>query len=92
MDGLQRITGFTEGGTTDVRAHLKVNGDAIVNIVNGSRIGTGTLEILSLAELRKRGGLLALAGPSVSPNDGVTRYLHGLTPGPRLRDRGGVRT
>ncbi len=134
MDWFERITGFAEGDATDVRSRLKVDGDTIVNVVTGRRFGMGTLEIVSLAELRERVGrldpvaptkgpqpvrtirgdvrrlhlsrehsgalfqvasqfnLLEMVGPSVSPDDGVTRYLHDPTQGPACAIAAGAGT
>ncbi|MGY0194576.1 hypothetical protein ACWA7J_05810 [Leptothrix sp. BB-4] len=134
MDWFERITGFAEGDASDVRSRLKVDSDAIVNIVNGRRFGMGTLEIVSLAELRERVGrldpiaptqgpqsvrtirgdvrrlhlspehagalfqvasqfnLLEMVGPSVTPDDGVTRYLHDPTQGPACAIAAGAGT
>ena len=89
MDWFERITGFAEGDGTDVRARLRVDGDAIVNIVNGRRFGMGTLEIVSLAELRER----ARRAVHVPPVPGAHRgdlQVHALGVGEGRRG-GGLR-
>lgn len=134
MDWFERITGFVEGDPIDVRARLKVDGGAIVNAVTGRRFGMGSLEIVSLADLRERVchvgpavpasmaqpvrtirgdvrrlhlspehagalfqvasqfNLLEMVGPSVSPDDGVTRYVHDPTQGPACAIAAGAGT
>ena len=120
MDWFERITGFREDGYEATRARLALEGETLVSLVNGSRHGTGRLELCTLQSLRDRlnpapgGGvrttvrclagdaralhsapefagslfqvasqfnLLEMVSPNVTPEDGVTRYVHDRTQG-----------
>ena len=131
MDWFEPLTGFREENYTDTRAKLTVEGSNLRSLVNGRSYGTGTLDLVSLAELRERvssaglprgrmevgcvtgdvrrmhrdGGnagalfqvasqfnLLEMTGPSVTPEDGVTRYQHDRTQGPACAIAAGAAT
>ncbi|MCC8995387.1 MAG: hypothetical protein LM550_17265 [Candidatus Contendobacter sp.] len=57
-DWFERITGFAERSYAETRAHLKVEGDKLINVQTGRRYGMGCLEVISLATLRERVGPL----------------------------------
>jgi hypothetical protein len=52
MDWFERITGFREQDPARTRAQLKVEGQTLVSLVDGSRHGIGRLTLPSLHELR----------------------------------------
>jgi hypothetical protein len=57
------LLGFDENGGPDaVRAQLELRGEQLRSKVNGRVVGCGRLEVLSLAELRTRGGDAGLEG------------------------------
>ena len=120
MDWFERLTGFREGEYAATRARLSVEDRHLRSLENGRRWAIGTLELISLAELRARArdvavpgrltlgivegdvrqmhsypsnagalfqvasqfNLLEMAGPGISPEDGVTRYEDDPTQGP----------
>jgi hypothetical protein len=53
-DWFRRLTGFTEADYATTRSKLVVEGRELVSTVDGRRLGIGTLELPSLAELRER--------------------------------------
>ena len=130
-DWFERITGFREDGYEATRARLVLEGETLVSLVNGSRHGTGRLELCTLQSLRDRlnpapgGGLrttvrclagdaralhsapefagslfqvasqfnlLEMVSPNVTPEDGVTRYVHDRTQGPACAIAAGAAT
>src|SRR3954451_7089926 len=128
-DWFSNLTGFREESYELTRSRLVVAGDELVSTVNGNRYGIGTLEVLTLAELRSRVGfphaerstvrcvtgearsmhadpelegavfqvasqfnLLEMTGPSVTPEDGVTRYSSDHTQGPACAVAAGAAT
>jgi hypothetical protein len=128
-DWFSNLTGFGEESYELTRSRLVVAGDELVSTVNGNRYGIGTLEVLTLAELRSRVGfphaerstvrcvtgearsmhadpelegavfqvasqfnLLEMTGPSVTPEDGVTRYSSDHTQGPACAVAAGAAT
>ena len=54
MDWFERTTGFREDGYEATRARLALEGETLVSLVNGSRHGTGRLELCTLQSLRDR--------------------------------------
>lgn len=58
MDWFEKLTGFVEAtgqfGYEQNQQRLKVEGDQLVSLVNGERYGIGTLELVSLTELRRQ--------------------------------------
>lgn len=54
MDWFEKLTGFREHTYTETRRRLKVCGDRLASNVNGRSFGIGTLELVSLSELRRR--------------------------------------
>jgi hypothetical protein len=131
MNWFERLTGFQETNYAETRARLTVEGSNLRSLVNGRSYGIGTLDLVSLAELRERvssadlpGGrlkvscvsgdvrqmhrdrenagalfqvasqfnLLEMTGPSVNPEDGVTRYQHDRTQGPACAIAAGAAT
>jgi hypothetical protein len=55
MDWFEKLTGFPEGSYEDTRAKLSVDGSRLRSLVNGKSYHIGTLQLLSLEELRHRG-------------------------------------
>jgi hypothetical protein len=130
VDWFEHITGFKEADYASTQQRLQLDGDALVNEVTGRRHAMGTLEVVSLAELRARAAvepdgpaivpgevrgdirglhlkpeqqgaliqvasqfnLLEMVGPSVSPEDGVTRYASDHTQGPACAMAAGAGT
>jgi hypothetical protein len=62
VDWFECITGFKESGSVDVYRHLAVEEGFLHSRVNGRRYQVGQLEIVPLAELRKR--VSAIQGPT----------------------------
>lgn len=54
MTWFERLTGFKETSPQQVRAHLRVEGEALISAVNGRSYLHGRLETPSLGELRQR--------------------------------------
>ncbi len=54
MMWFEELVGFAETSGDEVREHLILDGDVLISTVNGRRMQCGTLELVSLAELRKR--------------------------------------
>jgi hypothetical protein len=54
MDWFERLTGFREQSYDATRSQLRVDGHELCSLANGRRYGIGTLEPVSLAELRSR--------------------------------------
>ena len=54
MNWFEHLTGFCETDYETTRSQLKVNGDQLRSRVNGKCYGVGTLELLSLQDLRER--------------------------------------
>ena len=54
MDWFERLTGFRELGYSETRDRLAVEGGRLRSLVNGKSFGIGTLELVSLQELRDR--------------------------------------
>jgi len=54
MDWFERLTGFQETTYEATRARLEVSGNRLCSRVNGASYGIGTLELVSLSELRAR--------------------------------------
>ncbi|MEI6739551.1 MAG: hypothetical protein WCK74_04485 [Gemmatimonadaceae bacterium] len=57
MDWFESLMGFREKGYAATQNLLKVHGDRLRSTVNGAEYGIGTLELVSLAELRTRAGV-----------------------------------
>ena len=49
----KKITGFSEESPYQVRENISLNGNVLTSSVNGADLTCGTLEIISLANLRK---------------------------------------
>ena len=66
MDWFERLTGFRETHYDATRRQLEVNGSQLRSRVNGQSYGIGTLELVSLGELRQRvqQGVQESAAPS----------------------------
>jgi hypothetical protein len=62
MDWFERLTGFREHSYEDTKAHLRVEGQQLHSLKNGHSYGIGTLELVSLQDLRDR--VLECAGLS----------------------------
>jgi len=54
MDWFERLVGFRECGYEETRSRLLVDGGWLSSRVNGARYRTGTLELVSLQDLRAR--------------------------------------
>ncbi|MFM2066413.1 MAG: hypothetical protein RLZZ584_1322 [Pseudomonadota bacterium] len=78
MDWFERITGFPEEADhAGTQARLRVAGGDLVNVVTGRRHAMGRLELVSLAELRRRVGAPAPGRPApVRVVRGDVRRLH----------------
>jgi len=78
MDWFERLTGFREVDCDATRERLRVEGDELVSLANGSRHGIGRLELPSLRELRRRVANAASAprGGTVRNGVGDVRALH----------------
>ena len=61
MTWFERLTGFNELSPHQVRAKLRVEGNALTSLVNGKTYAHGRLEIPTLLELRNR---VAALGPA----------------------------
>lgn len=131
MNWFQRLTGFQEAGYDATKRQLHVEGGRLHSRVNGASWSIGTLELLSLADLRDEAAagtgphgrlrvsnavgdvglmhrlpeyegalfqvasqfnLLEMVGPSVTPEDGVSRYEQDLTQGPACAVAAGAAT
>ena len=77
-DWFERITGFAESSYAETRAHLKVEGDKLINVQTSRRYGMGNLEVISLATLRERVGPLPQSSvpATVRRIRGDIRQLH----------------
>lgn len=54
MDWFERLTGFVECGYEETRGRLEIDGCHLRSRINGKQYGIGTLEVVSLGELRER--------------------------------------
>lgn len=54
MDWFERLTGFGEQGYAKTQSMLRVDGERMVSLANGRSFGIGRLEVVALAELRRR--------------------------------------
>jgi hypothetical protein len=54
MTWFEVLTGFSEESPSQVRAHLRVDGEGLTSLVNGRTFACGRLETPSLGELRER--------------------------------------
>lgn len=54
MDWFERLTGFREGAYGETRDRLAVDGQRLTSRVNGKSFAIGSLELVSLADLRER--------------------------------------
>lgn len=57
MDWFESLMGFREKGYAATQNLLELDGDRLRSTVNGAEYGIGTLELVSLAELRARAGI-----------------------------------
>ncbi len=57
MDWFESLMGFREKGYAATQNLLELDGDRLRSTVNGAEYGIGTLELVSLAELRARAGV-----------------------------------
>src|SRR5215203_3990449 len=55
MDWFERLTGFRESSYLETRAKLEVSGEYLHSLVNGKSYGIGSLQLISLQSLKKRG-------------------------------------
>lgn len=62
MNWLERLTGFPETKYAETQARLKLEDGRLQSLVNGRSDGIGTLELVSLAELRARTRDVAVPG------------------------------
>lgn len=76
MTWFERLTGCAENSPEHVRQHLAVEGNRILSLVNGNSWLCGELEILSLAELRKRVRHLVNKGKTLSVREVVANVQH----------------
>jgi hypothetical protein len=79
-DWFERLMGFREGGYTETRGRLEVQGRNLRSLVNGRSFGIGDLELAPLQALRER--VLAVADRPgqlrVSNVSGDVRAMHRL--------------
>ena len=54
MDWFEGLTGFRETSYEETRCKLAVDGDTLQSLMNGKRYGIGSLELVSLSDLRER--------------------------------------
>ena len=54
MNWFERLTGFPEVSHAETQSRLKLENGRLHSLVNGRSYGVGTLELVSLAELRER--------------------------------------
>lgn len=54
MDWFERLTGFREMAYGETRDRLAVDGQRLTSLVNGKSFAIGSLELVSLADLRER--------------------------------------
>jgi len=131
LNWFERLTGFSEAEYNDTRSKLKLDGTQLRSLVNGKSYGIGTLELVSLQDLRDRVAagsglpgqlkvslvrgdvrkmhrvpenagalfqvasqfnLLEMMSPSVTPEQGVTRYSSDPTQGPACAIAAGAAT
>jgi hypothetical protein len=59
----RELTGFEETNPTDVQRQLELSGTSITSLVNGRSWECGTLEVVKLANLRKRVDVLPKSSP-----------------------------
>jgi len=52
MDWFEKLVGFREGSYDETRNKLRISENQLISKINGAKFSTGTLKILSLAELR----------------------------------------
>ena len=67
MTWFQALTGFAEESPTQVRKNITLDGEKLTSLINGREMACGTLEVSSLAELRKR-----VEASSVFPNGKIS--------------------
>ena len=68
MSWFERLTGFAEDGYDATREKLELQGRSLRSLVNGRAFQTGTLELVSLHDLRKR----VAADPPASGKSGIS--------------------
>jgi len=76
MDWFERLTGFREEDYATTQSRLRVEGDELVSVVNGSRYGIGELTMPTLGELRTRVDPARGERSSLSVLVGDVRQLH----------------
>lgn len=78
MDWFELLTGFQETSYEDTRSRLTVDGDSLHSLVNGKRYGIGSLELVSLSDLRERVKLAPIQKGQlrVSIVTGDVRHMH----------------
>ena len=78
MDWFERLTGFRETSYDNTRARLSVDGDCLHSLVNGKRYAIGSLQLVSLSDLRERAN--SISTPSghlkVQTVTGDVRQMH----------------
>lgn len=130
MTWFEQITGFAELDYRETQSRLHMVDGHLINEVTGAGYHVGTLELVSLDELRAQTqdvmlpgklalrivegdvrrlhanpdnsgavfqvasqfNLLEMVGPDVSPEQGVTRYIHDRTQGPACAIAAGAGT
>lgn len=55
----KKLTGFSEGSSNQVQKNIAINGQILTSLVNNKSYHFGTLEVISLAELKKASPPLA---------------------------------
>ena len=76
MDWFERLTGFREASYDETRAMLRVEGDRLRSLANDQSYGIGTLELVSLRELREKSACGLAGRIKVSIAEGDVREMH----------------
>jgi hypothetical protein len=78
MDWFEKLVGFKETSYAETRENLYVEGNELVSRVNGARYKIGTLDFISLKELRQKGLSMPKRGSKLklSVVNGDVRQMH----------------
>jgi hypothetical protein len=90
VDWFELLTGFSEGPYEETRAMLRVEEKRLYSLANGKSWAIGELD--ALFQVASQFNALEMTGPTVTPEDGVTRYEHDPTQGPACAIAAGAAT
>ncbi len=78
MSWFEQLTGFVEADYDHATSRLRIEGGALVSLANGARYRTGELELVSLADLRRRtqGLLDTCVSTTLREIQGDAKHLH----------------